>query len=438
MHPGRGALFSVFLAAFIPRLALWINLAGTPGASLRPDSFSYLAPADSLLREGRFLGIDGAADAQRTPAYPLFLSAHRWFSPSHLWPGLTQCVLEAATAVLTAAAAARLTAHPLAWTAGFFYAFDPVAAAHAPLLITEALFGFLLTSCVFLLLRAESGKLAAAGGAALGIAVLTRPVALYLYLPWTLALAFFWGFRRWVWAAVFFIFAAAPPGLWCLRNAAVFGSFEFSSMSGMNLYFWEGAAVLAAVEGRPFAEVRARLEKEDALTAPVGEGPFEASRRRRSLAAGIFAEHPAVMLRLHAVAAVKMLAGPGLDLLAEVLWPGRPLPAASITPAHRLAGSGTRALLRERPVLWGLLALTMALLAALYALAAWGAWLLWRKRRWAALVVAVPTAYLLAISSWSFAYYRFRLPMMPLLAILAAGVLLRDKNCAPSGAGRSS
>lgn len=437
MRPSRGALLSVFLAAFIPRLALWVNLAGSPGSLLRPDSISYLAPADGLLKGGEFLGVDGAPDAQRTPGYPLFLAAHRLFSASPLWPGLTQCVLDAATAVLTASVAASLVAHPLAWTAGFLYALDPVAAAHAPLLITEALFGFLLTLCAFLLLNAGNWRLAAASGMALGAAVLTRPVALYLCLPWTLAAAFFWGLRRWAWAAAFCLFAAAPPVFWCLRNATVFGSFEFSSMSGINLYFWEGAAVQAAVEGRPFAETRAALEKKDAAEAPAAEGPFEASRRRRALAAGIFAEHPAVVLRLHAVAAVKMLAGPGLDLLAEVLWPGRPLPAASVTPAHRLAGSGTRALLKERPVLWGLLAFTMALLAALYALAAGGAWLFWRGRLRAALLVAVPAAYLLAISSWSFAYYRFRLPMTPLLAALAAGILIRGRSSAPNGAGRS-
>jgi 4-amino-4-deoxy-L-arabinose transferase-like glycosyltransferase len=428
----------VFLLAFSLRLVFWTRLGSSPESLLRPDSVSYLAPADSMLKEGRFLGVDGVADSQRTPGYPLFLAAHRWFSQNPLVPALTQCLLDAGTAVLTAAAAARMVSHPLAWTAGFLYAFDLVAAAHAPLLITESLFSFLLTLCVWRLLRVDGWRQAAAAGAALGVAVLTRPVALYLWLPWTLVLGFFWGRRRWTWAAVFAVAAVLPPGLWCLRNAAIFGAFEFSSMSGMNLYYWEAGATLAAVEGTTFAETCAQLKKRDAIEAPAGEGPFQASRRHRALASKIFADHPAVVLRLHAVAAVKMMAGPGLDLLAEVLWPGRSLPTASVTQAHQLAGSGTRALLKERPVLWVTLAFILALLGATYALAALGARLLWRRSAAAVLVVLVPAAYLLAISNWSFAYYRFRVPMMPLLAVLAAGALLRGRSCAPTGAGQSS
>jgi hypothetical protein len=34
----------------------------------------------------------------------------------------------------------------------------------------------------------------------------------------------------------------------------------------------------------------------------------------------------------------------------------------------------------------------------------------------------------LALSSWSFAYYRFRIPMIPLLAVLAAGALAPKKS----------
>ncbi len=64
MSLDRRALLSVFLVALCLRLAFWARLESSPGSSLRPDSVSYLAPADSLLKEGRFLGVDGAADSR--------------------------------------------------------------------------------------------------------------------------------------------------------------------------------------------------------------------------------------------------------------------------------------------------------------------------------------------------------------------------------------
>ncbi|OGS00340.1 MAG: hypothetical protein A2V88_06390 [Elusimicrobia bacterium RBG_16_66_12] len=427
------ALLVVAAAAFGLRLAFWARLAALPEAAAIADTPTYTAPADSLVREGSFLGVDGKPDPLRTPGYPALLALHRAFTASPRAPGLTQCLLDAGTAALTADAAMLLVPHPLAWTAGLLYALDPMAAAHAPLLASEPLFVFLLVACAWMLLRAAGWRSAALAGALLGASALTRPVAVYLWVPWSLGLLAFWGPRRWAWALAFALSAALPVGLWCARNAAVFGSFEISSMSGMNLYYWEGGAVLAAVEGKPFSETRRRLEGEDAAAAPPGEGPFDSSRRLRALARPIFVAHPGTLLRLHAMAALKMMLAPGTDQIASVWWPGESKPDAPVTDAHRLAGAGTFAHLRRHPSLWLALALTAALLAATYAGAAIGAFRLWSAQKSSgAVFFLLPAAYLFALSSWSFAYYRFRIPMIPLLATLAAGVLIRRDDSAGS------
>jgi 4-amino-4-deoxy-L-arabinose transferase-like glycosyltransferase len=427
--PSKGkAYWLVFGLALCLRLFFWGRLAAEPQAAILTDTPSYTAPADSLLKEGRFLGMDGAPDSQRTPGYPVFLALHRLFSSSPRWPGLTQCLLDSLTAVLAAAAAVGLTAHPWAWVAGLLYALDPVAAAHAPLLITEPLFSFLLMLCAWRLARAQGAAAIVAAGTALGLAALTRPVAVYLWLPWSLALLAYWGRRRVIWVVAFTAAATLPPALWCARNAAVFKAFEFSSMAGTNVYFWEAGAVLAAESPVPFQEIRIALEKSDIAAAPAGEGPFEASRRQRALARPILLSRPLIVLKLHAVALVKMLAGPGADLLAAVLWPGQPLPPGNPNP-HKLEGSGTRAILAQRPLLWPAVVFTLLLLGATYSLSAWGLWALEPGRRTeAAVFFLLPAAYLAAISSWSFAYYRFRLPMIPLLAAVAAGALLARRR----------
>lgn len=426
--PRAQALLLVAGVALLPRLAFWARLSDKPSAAHLYDTQTYTTPADSLLREGRFLGEDGKPDSERTPGYPVFLVLHRALTDSPRFPGFTQCLLDSASAALTADAAMLLVPHPLAWTAGLLYALDPVAATHAPLLITEPLFVFLTVLCSWLLLRAKGPGAAAGAGLLLGLSVLTRPVSVYLWLPWSLALLALWGTKRRLWVLAFALSSVLPVGLWCARNASVFGAFELSSMSGMNLYYWEGGAILAAVEGKSFAETRGRLEREDAPLA-AEQDPFESSRRMRGLFKPILMAHPGTALRLHAMAGLKMLLGPGTDQLASVWWPGEPKPDAPVTDAHKLAGAGTLAHLRRHPVLWLPLAVTALLLGLTYGGALLGTirLTLAGKPEGAALFL-LPAAYLLALSSWSFAYYRFRIPMIPLLAVLAAGTLASRKN----------
>lgn len=430
--PGRAALLAVFLAALSLRLVFWARAATQPAASLTPDSVGYLAAADGLLDRGLFLDETGALDTQRTPGYPVFLAAHRLLSRDARFSGLSQCLLDSAAAVLTASAAAALTAHPWAWTAGFLYALDPMTAAHAPLVLSDTPFSFLMILCAWLLLRAKSAPAAAAAGLALGAAALTRPVAVYLWLPWSAALWWHWGARRWAWALAFAAAAAAPTALWCARNARVFGAFEISSMSGTNLYFWEAASVLAARGEGSFRAVSDRHVALDAAAAVPGETAFDASRRRRAAAKPILLGNLATVARLHAVATVKMLAAPGLDVMTRVLWPGPPPPEAAVLPTHRVSASGTLEALARRPSLALPLLLTLATLTATYALAALAVWTAGAGGGRAAAVVLAPAAYLVVLSGWSFAYYRFRIPLLPLLAVAAAGALPRLARRRPS------
>lgn len=398
----RRDLLLVFFFALLARLFFVQQALPDTENFLRPDSRSYLAPASGLAQGKGFTLPDGRLDTLRTPGYPLFLAAHRALTPSYLFPALTQCLLDSATAVFVSLIALTLTSHPLASMAGMLYALDPVAAAQAPLILSETWFTFLLVSAVWLALLNSP-----AAGFFCGLSALTRPVALYLWIPWTFA----WGRRFWLFA----LLAAAPTTLWCARNYQRFGSFELSSITGINMLFWEGAAVKAAAEGIAFEEARRRLVVEEPESATELDKPFQRSARQKEKGLAIMAAHPAAVLKVHAVSTVKMLIGPGLDAVAQGVDPGRPLPAAQ-SAVDKIAGSGTMALLRERPKLWLPLAWSLLLLCAIYPLALAGAWKLGRQ----GLHLVVPLLYLIAISGGGWAYYRFRVPMMPLLAILAA------------------
>lgn len=421
---------AVFLAALALRLTLWSNLAAVPGSQLRGDSSTYLAPAVALTRGGGFAAAPEPPwrpDAERPPGYPLFLAAHLLASPDLRWPSLTQSALDAGTAALVSLGAASLSAHPLAWAAGLLYALDWVAAAHAPLILSEALYGFLLTLSVLLLLRRagapEAGR-AALSGLAAGGAVLARPISSALWLPWSLALAWAWPRRARRLAALFALAALLLPLLWCARNKAAFGRFAFNPVRSADALVWEAGALLAAKDGLSLDAGRARLYEEFARRHPEPmENPVERAAALGALSREIVLAHPWEAVRLFPVSMAKMLLGPGLDVIAETLWPGEALARAE-SRVDAVAGAGTLAVIRQRPALGAVAGWVALLLLATYVLAARGAWRLWRDGRRAELAALLPPIlFLLVVSSGGWAYYRHRVPIMPLLALLAAAGL---------------
>ncbi|MBI5623456.1 MAG: hypothetical protein HY924_06745 [Elusimicrobia bacterium] len=418
----KRALLAVFAAALALRLGLWLRMgAAGPQAHLRPDSLGYVGLARGLAETGRFasLGFDEPGiDAARTPGYPLFLALHRPISDSPRWPALTQCVLDSGAAVLLALAAGALAPGSPAWLAGLLYGLDPMTAAHAPLLVTEVPFNWLMILGLWLLLR--KGVSPGPGwGLCLGAAALVRPIAAYLWPVWGFALLP-WGRSSKARFGLGLFLAALIPGLWCARNLGVYGQASLSTVTGTNLLFYEAAAVRASAEGIPSSEAVRLFKAELALRYREPPAtPFVESSQRKALAREYLLRHPGAVMRVHAAAGFKMLFGPGLDLLAEELFPTEPGVQAQVE-LHQVTGQGTRALLQRRPGLWLALAWTMALLAACYVLACRGAWrLLTDPDRSKTAAVLLPAAYLLVLSVGGWAYYRFRVPLWPFAALLA-------------------
>ncbi|MBI4375146.1 MAG: glycosyltransferase family 39 protein [Elusimicrobia bacterium] len=433
------------LAAFCLRLALWSRLQPFDQAWLRPDSAGYLELAKEL-RHGRFSAMTPAGlapEANRTPVYPFFLSLHGPLLEQPRWPALSQIAIDAASAGLIAASAGMLGAPALA--AGLIYALDPVVAGHSLLILTETLFTFWLVLSLFALTRGGPEKIPwlAISGLSLGAAALTRPIAAYLWLPWVIALYWAWGRRARRALAIFALCAVALPALWCGRNALVFGRFRLSMISGLNLFYWEAPAVLAASEGISFGEALAKLIADFERTHPSrpSSDPFAESDLRSAFALDVMRSHPARVAQVHAAAAVKLWLGPGLDLVAEQLWPGERLDKIE-SSAHGVTGRGTLFLMRQRPALRWWLAAIMAWLAGCYLLAALGLRALLRNHGAAfAASWLTPLAYLALLSTGGWCYYRFRVPLWPAIALLAAAGLsaagLSRRSSAPSDGRRS-
>jgi hypothetical protein len=424
-----------FFAALAVRLPLWLNLAPHPQALLRPDSFGYLQPARNLVEHHVYSDSERPPwlpGAQHAPGYPAFLAAHLLVSRNLLLPSASQVFLDAGTAALVAIAAASLSTHPAIWLVGLLYALDPVAAAHCPLILSEALFNFLLTLALVLLLRAgpmpARGTMAAGAGLCLGAAIWVRPIAVYLWLPWSLALAWVYPPRGRRFAGYFAAGAILFTTCWCARNKAVLGDFSYNPVRSADTLLYEAAAVQAYVDHSPEDVERRRLHQEVQLRhSPGPEDPIEEARIARQLSLAILRAHPGHVLRLYPVSLLKLFWSPGLDIVTEVLWPGGLIPADQSAP-YRLAGHGTRDALARRPLLWAVLVLGLLVLTLLYGLALLGLRILWQRRQpFAVVACLVPVAYLVIVSSGGWVYYRHRIPILPLLAAfdsIALGELL--------------
>lgn len=156
------------------------------------DQGEYFALAQNVRLHGAFsygephpwgaraaLGAPGpyVPTAARAPFYPLMIAALWWQdAPPLLEVYLVQAVLGTATVLLVYLIALEAFGFTAGLVAGFAMALGPNTAAATATLLTETLFTFLLTGCVWLWMR-RRGVLA---GVTLGVATLTRAVCLPL------------------------------------------------------------------------------------------------------------------------------------------------------------------------------------------------------------------------------------------------------------------
>lgn len=416
----------VFLAALAARAGL-VLIMGPGRRAWTPDSVDYVDGARGLHRHGAFTRGDEPPlipETLRTPGYPLLLSA---FCRPETCPAekpvlLAQSVLGAAAAALTALAAWLLFADPrAAAAAGLAMAFDPVSVLHSGLLVTETLFTTLIAGALALLAAAHADSrrravFAAAAGLVVGAAVLVRPAGVYLFAFAAAALAAAWSASRpWKSLGAFVLCALLLPTAWSLRNWRAAGRFTVSTIGGLNVAYMRGAAVEMQLGGGTFDEALARVKaKIEAAHGGRFSDEAEESAFAGPWAARFLLSHPFAYAAVMAKDAVKMLGGHGLEIFSwTVLGDPADDPMTLRAPSGKL--SGTRDLLRRHPPLAAALLLNTLFLAGVYLLALRGAWVGGR----AALLPGAMIAYFLAVSCGALAYYRFRLPLMPAVFVLA-------------------
>jgi 4-amino-4-deoxy-L-arabinose transferase-like glycosyltransferase len=445
-------LLDLALLALVVGVAAWTRaqfLAVGAPLFVTPDSDDYLGPAYDLAHG---LGFD--PELRRTPLYPFFVAAVLAAGGDLVTLAVAQHVL----GVLTAAAAFGLGRVTYGrWTgliAGLAAALSGPLLIYEHYLMAESLFTLVLTVAVLILVVALRGRGRAwlfAAGAAVGLAVLTRPVG-QVAVPVALGLPVLLAYPRWRDGAR----RAGLVGLgllivllpWMVRNWAVHGTFGAEGALGQALI---GRTVR---HDRGFVYDDPRRPDPDPTRAAarriIGEevaggepsGGTITARVRDEL--GLSQARTSSLLRELAIDAIRQRPGPYLASTVETTWAlfqgknerllghwrqrttrnwdrrwdprlvpllGDELPASG--PAYERADELTSTFQPwrwRRPIAW------------LFGL---GVVLAFVARRWRLGLVPAITAIVLVVAAAALdgLVWRFRYPADPLIAVVAAGGL---------------
>ncbi|KMY68305.1 hypothetical protein AAU61_00945 [Desulfocarbo indianensis] len=400
------ALWLIIAAALILRALFCLHtFAAHPQGLTNPDSGSYQAAAHAFLQTGRFADSPEEPDQPmlaRTPGYPALLAAlYALGGGERLGAPLAQSLMSLALLALVMLAARALWGERAACAAGLLQAFDLLGVAYSQFVLSETAFTLLLAGAALLAVLAARQRQWSAGqalglGALLALATLTRPVTYYLIWPVLLiclfqARAFQGSWRKAVLTALLvFLPWLLLVGGWQARNYATAGTARFSSIQEINLLFYRAAQIEALRQGVSLGAAQENLARQAQAGMEKGSaGRLDAYGR---LGREIILSHPWLFIRVTAEGMARTLLGPGVE-------------------AFRQWGGGAW--------FW-LAALVLSCLQLLALYLGTASWLLaWRREpAWAPhLVVWLILFYLLIVSAGPESYSRFRVPLMPLLAI---------------------
>ncbi len=458
MKSAKSQLIAIVLSAIVARLiVLWLP----PQVSIRTkaidavsDAREYDALARTLWQDHRFSRDNSPAagpELFRTPFYPLAIAPGAAFpNGTIIWGLLLQLMLSVLLVISTRQLGLELGADDRqARFAALLVALSPNLAFQATKLISETLFSLLLTITILLLirtLRADRVTDALATGIASGMLVLTRPIASYLPLVFGLQLLLRLPLRVSALRSTLLLGTGVLLSLlpWGLRNWHQAGYPGISTAALHNLYLYNAATVLAAESRTSLAEARDSMRTIALKRYGSLDSFSEATywQRLGSVASEVCRQHPLrTVLVQTAGFFTTMLTPLGFQPLLVHCGASGYVSAPPHTMQNTLGlltagriGAAVTLIWRSRVSLLTPIAALLLLLATVHlGVLLWGSlrYLFRRDRiaRW----LLLPVLYFTALPG-PVGEARFRAPIEPLLAILAAVALRpgRSVECTPT------
>jgi Dolichyl-phosphate-mannose-protein mannosyltransferase len=428
-------LATIFLLALFIRLINLALLTGRDAFFAEQDTFAYWALGAALAKPDGFWPTLSAM-TDRMPLYPLLLAGVQYAigdGPRAIV--FIQAVIDAATCTFVASLGALISAR-VGLIAGILAAFSPTLIVFSTQILTDTIFLFFFTLMLLagahFLLRPLIGRAIWAGLAG-GFALATRPaVAALLAAAVPVVFAIAWMQRRRLGLAlaaamVFDVATAAPVAPVLLRNAIRYDSLSLTSQTGDYWALWIVPLVVQRANGTPYQVTADRMEsryreriERNSLAA---NNPFWRAALKSELAREEMARLPV------SAYAKAWLEGMIVNLAAPALLADPRVRALPKPSFYNTAGTSlwerARTYLFDNPGLYQLL-LVLGLLAMLpfLVLEAIGFVMLARSMPWAALFAGAVLAYFLVLNG-PVASPRYRLPLEPVLLVLAAVPLAR-------------
>jgi hypothetical protein len=426
-------LAAPLLAGTILRLALmtpWLK-----SGLVSSDTPSYLIPGTNLLLHGSF-SVQGLPELMRGPVYPLFLAI--CCQGGLLAASILHVLVSVWSIYLTWKLARTLLPEArCALAAAWLFALEPLSIMLSFQLLSDTFFVALLLLFLNDLARFfQEDRLALIARAGLWLAIdsFVRPLT-YL-LPWFLAIGIFAVLfripkRRWQAPALLLLTVLPWFGLWQLRNRAETGFSGFTSVVPYDLYYYNCAAIDAAVQHRSFESVHQQYirtidvlrEKQHWTQKQIFDYmSAEASRMQRA--------HPGMTLRIQAIGSLRTLFIPATLDMMDMLYATTIRKMDSVRDSgidHGLAQLALQAARTTPPGIIVLLAGLEVILLGYYLLALRGLFTarILPAQRWLLLGVLL---YFIGVSGGAVAGSRYRLPLMPIACILAAAGFARHSS----------
>jgi 4-amino-4-deoxy-L-arabinose transferase-like glycosyltransferase len=326
----------------------------------------------------------------RTPGYPLMLAA---LGQQTLWVLIAQIALSLLLVIVVYQMALASIGEAGALIAAVIVAFEPVQLTYDFFLLSEIPFAFGLTLGVAWWLRGlreQSWRWLACAGAVLGLATLIRPVSLYLLIVLLPITALMMRRHAPLLACLVLTVAfALPVGTWVARNLVVTGHPVFSTIQDYNMAYYRGAYAIAAEDHVTVEQAIQVLRS--SITAPDSDPVTQADQLGKAGFAALLS-HPRGWAEETALGAKALLVGSGASdwrLLFDFY-------------SRIISAFGS------------------FISVGLFVLAVSGVILAVRPRRWEVLAAASVVIYVVGVTSAGGTSARMRVPIEPLIALLAA------------------
>jgi hypothetical protein len=374
------------------------------------DTPSYLVPADNLLHGRGFVDAMYHPELGRTPGYPLLLGIFQIPPLRVEYLIFVQHILCVFLIVAMAAIGLRITGSRLvAFVAAFVLSLDFATLRIANLLLTEITATALIALAAWMtyrtMMKPAGAVFTSVDAGFLGsFAALVRPAGILYFVPLSICLFLALKRRAMRPVLVFVISFLFLPLLWASRNFVEGNYFGIATIGAQDLLYYRAAGALGIqqpgdylanvlkVRGELINQTCADLERIYKLDCSQTSEAQKASYSAHK-GGGIILKHPLSYLRSALLSLAYIVFGGGAEAMSRV---------SSISPSTAKY-----------------IVLLFTIPEACLALA--GCWYWYKRDRNLFYVLVSTVLYFLVISAGAEAYSRFKVPVMPMYALLIGG-----------------